>query len=126
MKVLIKGFKKFGDRSYEYGIHIKGECLMTTYTSEMRKTLVSEEDVDILKIMAHPIRLQIVNELSTRKTCNVTQLTELLNIPQSTVSQHLSKMKGKVLRAERRGLEIYYHINNLKASKIVNVLGYIN
>ncbi|PGQ09561.1 transcriptional regulator, partial [Bacillus thuringiensis] len=25
---------------------------------------------------------------------------------QSTVSQHLSKMKGKVLRAERRGLEI--------------------
>ncbi|TKI29661.1 ArsR family transcriptional regulator, partial [Bacillus cereus] len=28
---------------------------MTTYTSEMRKTLVSEEDVDILKIMAHPI-----------------------------------------------------------------------
>ena len=33
---------------------------MTTYTSEMRKTLVSEEDVDILKIMAHPIRLQIV------------------------------------------------------------------
>ena len=26
---------------------------MTTYTSEMRKTLVSEEDVDILKIMAH-------------------------------------------------------------------------
>ena len=73
---------------------------MTTYTSEMKKTLVSEEDVDILK--THPIRLQIVNELSTRKTCNVTQLTELLNIPQSTVSQHLSKMKGKVLRAERR------------------------
>ncbi|PEN58011.1 transcriptional regulator, partial [Bacillus wiedmannii] len=25
-----------------------------------------------------------------------------------------------------RGLEIYYHINNLKASKIVSVLGYIN
>ncbi|MCU5331650.1 transcriptional regulator, partial [Bacillus wiedmannii] len=25
---------------------------MTTYTSEMRKSLVSEEDVDILKIMA--------------------------------------------------------------------------
>ncbi|KAA0742890.1 transcriptional regulator, partial [Bacillus sp. AY1-10] len=42
------------------------------------------------------------------------------------VSQHLSKMKGKVLRAERKGLEIYYHIHNLKASKIVSVLGYIN
>ncbi|MFD6546131.1 ArsR/SmtB family transcription factor [Bacillus cereus] len=96
---------------------------MTTYTSEMRKTLVSEEDVDILKIMAHPIRLQIVNELSTRKTCNVTQLTELLDVPQSTVSQHLSKMRGKILRSERRGLEMYYHIANSKACQIVSVLG---
>ncbi|MEH7543317.1 ArsR family transcriptional regulator, partial [Bacillus thuringiensis] len=55
MKVLIEGFKNFGNRSYKNGIHIKGEYLMTTYTSEMKKTLVSEEDVDILKIMAHPI-----------------------------------------------------------------------
>ena len=52
--------------------------------------------------MAHPIRLQIVNELSTRKTCNVTQLTELLNIPQSTVSQHLSKMKGKSVTSREK------------------------
>ncbi|MCU5237393.1 metalloregulator ArsR/SmtB family transcription factor [Bacillus cereus] len=96
---------------------------MTTYTSEMRKTLVSEEDVDILKIMAHPIRLQIVNELSTRKTCNVTQLTELLNIPQSTVSQHLSKLRGTVLRSERRGLEMHYYIDNAKARQIVEILG---
>ncbi|MEB9849496.1 metalloregulator ArsR/SmtB family transcription factor [Bacillus cereus] len=95
---------------------------MTTYTSEMRKTLVSEEDVDILKIMAHPIRLQIVNELSTRKTCNVTQLTELLNIPQSTVSQHLSKLRGTVLQSERRGLEMHYYIDNAKARQIVEIL----
>ncbi len=37
MKVLIEGFKNFGNRSYKNGIHIKGECLMTTYTSEMKK-----------------------------------------------------------------------------------------
>ncbi|KFN04118.1 ArsR family transcriptional regulator [Bacillus clarus] len=99
---------------------------MTTYTREIEKRVISEEDVDILKIMAHPVRLQIVKELSIRKTCNVTQLTEILGIPQSTVSQHLSKMKGKVLRADRRGLEIYYSISNLKASEIVGVLGYVN
>ncbi|MDR4304166.1 transcriptional regulator, partial [Bacillus mycoides] len=28
---------------------------MTTYTSEIKKSLVTEEAVDILKIMAHPI-----------------------------------------------------------------------
>ncbi|EOW9527308.1 metalloregulator ArsR/SmtB family transcription factor [Bacillus cytotoxicus] len=90
------------------------------------KTQITEEDVDILKVMAHPVRLQIVNELKNRKTCNVSQLTEILEIPQSTVSQHLSKMKGKVLRSERKGLEMYYYINNAKASEIVGILGCVN
>ncbi|MEB9981841.1 metalloregulator ArsR/SmtB family transcription factor, partial [Bacillus cereus] len=71
----------------------------------------------------HPVRLQIVKELEHHKICNVTQLTELLDVPQSTVSQHLSKMRGKILRSERRGLEMYYHIVNSKACQIVGVLG---
>lgn len=96
---------------------------MTTIqaTNEMHK--IPEADVELLKIMAHPVRLQIVKELEHRKICNVTQLTELLDIPQSTVSQHLSKMRGKILRSERRGLEMYYHIANSKACQIVSVLG---
>ncbi|KMQ20970.1 helix-turn-helix domain-containing protein [Bacillus sp. FSL E2-0195] len=65
----------------------------------------------------------IINELIQYKKCNVTQLTMLLKIPQSTVSQHLSKMRGKVLKAEKKGLEMYYYITNLKASQIVGILG---
>ncbi|MEB9685884.1 transcriptional regulator [Bacillus thuringiensis serovar pingluonsis] len=84
---------------------------------------IPEVDVELLKIMAHPVSLQIVKELEHRKICNVTQLTELLDVPQSTVSQHLSKMRGKILRSERRGLEMYYHIANSKACQIVSVLG---
>lgn len=90
-------------------------------SKEMHK--IPEADVELLKIIAHPVRLQIVKELEQRKICNVRQLTELLEIPQSTVSQHLSKMRGKILRSERRGLEMYYHIVNSKASQIVSVLG---
>ncbi|MDR5045765.1 helix-turn-helix transcriptional regulator [Bacillus thuringiensis] len=74
--------------------------------------------------MAHPICLRIVNELSKHNTFNVSQLTKVLEIPQSSVSQHLSKMKGKVLKAERKGLEIYYSIRNNKATQIVGILGY--
>ncbi|WP_377865647.1 ArsR/SmtB family transcription factor [Bacillus sp. R86525] len=87
---------------------------MTMYKSEMKKSVITEEDVDMLKIMAHPIRLQIINELIQYKKCNVTQ---------STVSQHLSKMRGKVLKAERKGLEINNYFTNLKASQIVGILG---
>ncbi|MEC2911012.1 ArsR/SmtB family transcription factor [Bacillus thuringiensis] len=96
---------------------------MTTIQASNEMHKIPEADVELLKIMAHPVRLQIVKELEHRKICNVTQLTELLNIPQSTVSQHLSKTRGKILRSERRGLEMYYHIVNSKACQIVSVLG---
>jgi DNA-binding transcriptional ArsR family regulator len=97
---------------------------MTSTVLEKKKTNITEEDVEILKIMAHPIRLRIVNELSKHNTFNVSQLTKILEIPQSSVSQHLSKMKVKVLKAERKGLEIYYSIRNNKATQIVGILGY--
>ncbi|HDR4895296.1 TPA: winged helix-turn-helix transcriptional regulator [Bacillus cereus] len=97
---------------------------MTSTVLESKKTNITEDDVEILKIMAHPIRLRIVNELSKHNTFNVSQLTKILEIPQSSVSQHLSKMKGKVLKAERKGLEIYYSIRNNKATQIVGILGY--
>lgn len=80
---------------------------MTTIQASNEMYKIPEADVELLKIMAHPVRLQIVKELEHRKICNVTQLTELLDVPQSTVSQHLSKMRGKILRSERRGLEMY-------------------
>ncbi|PED98712.1 transcriptional regulator [Bacillus toyonensis] len=97
---------------------------MTTLLSNRNRVKISEEDVDVLKVMAHPVRLQIVNELMHHKMCNVTQLTKILKLPQSTVSQHLSKLKGTVLRAERRGLEMHYYIYNAKARQIIGILGF--
>ncbi|ENB9405490.1 ArsR/SmtB family transcription factor [Bacillus paranthracis] len=96
---------------------------MTTIISNRDLAKIREEDVDVLKRMAHPVRLKIVNELMHHKLCNVTQLTEILRLPQSTVSQHLSKLRGTVLRAERRGLEMHYYIDNAKARQIVGILG---
>ncbi|PGM86165.1 transcriptional regulator, partial [Bacillus thuringiensis] len=43
-------------------------------------------------------------------------------LPQSTVSQNLSKLRGTVLRAERKGLEMHYYIENSKARQIARVL----
>ncbi|KLA35429.1 ArsR/SmtB family transcription factor [Bacillus cereus] len=96
---------------------------MTTMQVSNEMYKIPEADVELLKIMAHPVRLQIVKELEHRKVCNVTELTDLLKVPQSTVSQHLSKMRGKILRSERKGLEMYYYIANSKACQIVSVLG---
>ncbi|MGH0592303.1 ArsR/SmtB family transcription factor [Bacillus pretiosus] len=96
---------------------------MTTLISNRDLAKIREEDVDVLKVMAHPVRLKIVNELMHHKLCNVTQLTEILGLPQSTVSQYLSKLRGTVLRVQRRGLEMHYYIDNVKARQIVGILG---
>ncbi|TBX44307.1 MULTISPECIES: ArsR/SmtB family transcription factor [Bacillus cereus group] len=96
---------------------------MTRFANQHVENTILEEDVELLKLMAHPMRLKLINELSKHKTLNVTQMTEILNIPQSTVSQHLSKMRGKVLRGNRQGLEIYYSIENQKAEEIMRLLG---
>ncbi|MCU4931030.1 metalloregulator ArsR/SmtB family transcription factor [Bacillus cereus] len=96
---------------------------MARFANQRVENTILEEDVELLKLMAHPMRLKLINELSKHKTLNVTQMTEILNIPQSTVSQHLSKMRGKVLRGNRQGLEIYYSIENQKAEEIMGLLG---
>ncbi|PEM16471.1 transcriptional regulator [Bacillus toyonensis] len=96
---------------------------MTRFANQHVENMILEEDVELLKVMAHPMRLKLISELSKHKTLNVTQMTDILNIPQSTVSQHLSKMKGKVLKGNRQGLEIYYSIKNQKAEEIMGLLG---
>ncbi|GAB6485344.1 MULTISPECIES: ArsR/SmtB family transcription factor [Bacillus cereus group] len=95
---------------------------MTVLQEQMKQKLITGENIDMLKILAHPVRLQIVDILVRHKKCNVTQLVGLLHIPQSTVSQHLSKMRGKVLGSDRKGLEVYYFVTNVTAQNIVRTL----
>ncbi|WP_306692764.1 ArsR/SmtB family transcription factor [Bacillus cereus] len=96
---------------------------MLTVISNNDLAKIRQEDVDVIRVMAHPVRLKIISELMNHKMCNVTQLTEVLKLPQSTVSQHLAKLRGIVLRAERKGLEMHYYIDNTKARQIVEILG---
>ncbi|HGA1022460.1 TPA: ArsR/SmtB family transcription factor [Bacillus cereus] len=96
---------------------------MLTVISNSELAKIREEDVEVLKVMAHPVRLKIISELKYHKMCNVKQLTEILGIPQSTVSQHLSKLKGSIIRADRRGLERHYYIDNAKVFRISEILG---
>ncbi|QKH04703.1 helix-turn-helix transcriptional regulator (plasmid) [Bacillus cereus] len=96
---------------------------MLTLISNNDLAKIREEDVDVIRVMAHPVRLKIIRELMHHKMCNVTKLTEILKLPQSTVSQHLAKLRGIVIRAERKGLEMHYYIDNTKARQIVEILG---
>ena len=45
-----------------------------------------EEVSEVLKAMAHPVRLCMVRGLLQNGKCNVTSMQNRLNLPQSTVS----------------------------------------
>ena len=64
----------------------------------------------VVKAMAHPTRLFVVDELSRGERC-VYELTELVGADISTVSKHLAVLKGcGIIDAERRGSRIYYRL----------------
>ncbi|MCR6856622.1 metalloregulator ArsR/SmtB family transcription factor [Paenibacillus jamilae] len=86
------------------------------------KTNMTNENIEMLKTLSHPIRVEIITILMQHKTLNVSELVNKLQIPQSTVSQHLSKMKGRIVSCDRRGLEVYYYISNPIVPQIIEIL----
>ncbi len=71
----------------------------------------------VMKAMAHPSRLLIIDELSRGERC-VCELTELVGHDMSTVSKHLSLLKkAGIVEDDKRGLQVYYR---LKASCVVS------
>lgn len=66
---------------------------------------------EILKTIAHPVRLSIIESLQEKKQLTVKEIQEITKIDQSLVSHHLIKMKDKgVLTSERAGKNIYYSL----------------
>ena len=50
---------------------------------------------ELLKALAHPVRLKMVMGLLQGRDCNVNTMVANLRLPQSTVSQHLGVLKNK-------------------------------
>lgn len=81
-----------------------------------------ENTAQILKIIAHPCRLRIL-ELLRKGEMQVTQVQKHVHCKQSVTSQHLIKMKNKgILKACRRGNAMFYSIADFEVFKILQYL----
>ncbi len=79
-----------------------------------------EKKADKIKAIAHPHRLCIIKGL-LEGGCNVTKIQECLGLPQSTVSQHLAKLKSAgIIAGVRNGLEICYRVVD---EDVINIAG---
>ena len=67
-----------------------------------------EARAGIIKAMSHPTRLFMVDELSRGERC-VHELTEMVGADVSTISKHLSILKGVgIVADEKRGSQVFY------------------
>ena len=74
----------------------------------------------ILKTIAHPMRIAIVELLTDEKELSVGTIGEKLDIEQSLLSHHLTNMKLKgVLSCRREGKQMLY---SLKLQEVVKVI----
>ena len=77
-----------------------------------------ERAANMLKAIAHPMRIAIMSLLEDGGKLSVTEIHQRLNIEQSTASHHLGILKDKgVLGANREGKNTYYFLkhDNLKS-----------
>lgn len=64
----------------------------------------------VVKALAHPTRLFIVDELSHGEKC-VCELTAMVGADISTVSKHLSLLRSAgIIRMDKRGSQIFYSL----------------
>ena len=79
-----------------------------------------EKAATMLKAIAHPMRIAILNYLEGGNKFTVTEIHEKLGIEQSTTSHHLGILKDKgVLISQREGKNTYYMLRNLNFGNIV-------
>ena len=71
---------------------------------------VLEEAAECLKVMAHPVRLKMVNILMQGEFA-VHEIAQLCDTSANQTCEHLRLLKGHgLLSSERRGRTVYYKI----------------
>lgn len=95
----------------------------------MMKTTVMDDEkrIDktayVLKAVAHPLRIKIIQMLHRNTELNVSTIHKNLNAEQSLISHHLINMRDKgILDIRRSGKNIYYFLVDNSVSEIIECI----
>ena len=82
-----------------------------------------ESRAKVLKALAHPARLKLVDVLSEHDEVCVCDLTEAIGTDMSTVSRHLTQLKNAgIVESEKHGQMVFYR---LRVKCLTNLFGCI-
>lgn len=77
--------------------------------------IIFEMQAQLCQVLGHAVRLRIVHSLKEGPKCVNNLVAVLKNVPQPTVSRHLSVLRSAgILSTRRQGMEIIYEIANPK------------
>ena len=77
-----------------------------------------------MKAVAHPLRLCILSGLIDTPNITVSEMNTCLeNVPQSTLSQHLSILRrAGLIKAEHRGKYVEYELADDNVARFIDIL----
>ena len=82
-----------------------------------------EKAAYILRTVAHPTRLAIVDLLNQNTRLSVNEIGEILDVEQSLLSHHLTTMKLKgILRSEKEGQSVFYSLKEKDVPKLLECI----
>lgn len=82
-----------------------------------------EKAAYVLKAVAHPLRIKIIQMLNENKELNVSTIYKNLNAEQSLISHHLINMRDKgILNIRRSGKNIYYFLVDTTISEVIECI----
>lgn len=77
---------------------------------------------ELLKALAHPRRLEIIQLLREEKLC-VSDIHTMLDLPQANISQHLMILRDAgVVSASREGKQMFYQIADKRCLKACDLI----
>lgn len=82
-----------------------------------------KDDAGLLSLLGNEVRLKILYVLLKYRRMCVCDLSDVLGMKQSPISQHLRKMKdAKLLTNKREGMTIFYSISEDKEERIGKII----
>lgn len=83
---------------------------------------IFELHTDILKALSHPKRLEIIHLLRDH-SLSVSQIQEMLDLPQANLSQHLQVLReNKIVSTKKVGKQVFYQVANPKLLRACDLI----
>ncbi|WP_448811650.1 ArsR/SmtB family transcription factor [Agromyces bauzanensis] len=81
-----------------------------------------EVKANLFKGLAHPLRVRVLELLSTRPETSVSELLEVTGLEASNLSQHLAVLRNnRLVTADRRGNQVYYRLAYPQVADLLRV-----